>query len=90
MDVLTHPIPKRFKLQFPFAPMGVLDPQSSLWYSKKFSYGSKTLHRTSEGLWEMFEGDFADTCDEGPVECQACADTEARTPIGVIGNYLMS
>ena len=26
------------------------------------SYGSTTLHMTTQGLAEMFEGDFADTC----------------------------
>ena len=29
---------------------------------QKFSYGSETLGMTSEGLGEMFEGDFADLC----------------------------
>ena len=33
-------------------------------YFQNFSYGSKTSDMTSEGLWEMFEGDFADTCAE--------------------------
>ena len=28
----------------------------------KLSYGSETLDKTSEGMVEMFEGDFADTC----------------------------
>ena len=31
----------------------------------------------------MFEGDFADTCGES-VEYQACTDTGAWNPIGVI------
>ena len=45
---------------------------------------------TSEGLGEMFEGDSADMCAGkfplvsmgGQVEGLACADPEARTPIG--------
>ena len=49
---------------------------------------------TSEWLGEMFEGDSADTCAGkfslvsmgGRVEGLACADQEARTPIGVSGN----
>ena len=48
---------------------------------------------TSEGLGEMFEGDFADTCGEkfplmsmgGCAECPTCADTGLRTPNGVRG-----
>ena len=50
---------------------------------------------TSEGLGKMFEAEFADTCAEkfplvsmgGRVEGLACADPEARTPIGASGNY---
>ena len=49
---------------------------------------------TSEGLGEMFEGDSADTCAGkfplvsmgGRAEGLACADPEARTPIGASGN----
>jgi hypothetical protein len=45
---------------------------------------------TSEGLGEMFEGDSADTLLDkfllvsmgGQAEGLACADPEARTPIG--------
>ena len=45
---------------------------------------------TSEGLGEMFEGDSADMCAGkfplvsmgGRAEGLACADPEARTPIG--------
>ena len=48
-------------------------------------------------LGEMFEADFADTCAENfrsgwwgaERECRACADTGARTPIGVSGNCLI-
>ena len=48
---------------------------------------------TSEGLGEMFEGAFADTCAGkfplmsmgGQVEGLALADLEARSPIGVSG-----
>ena len=44
---------------------------------------------TSEGLGEMFEGDSADTCGGvlmgGQAEGLACADPEARTPIGASG-----
>ena len=48
----------------------------------------------SEGLGEMFEGDFADTCAGkfplvsmgGLAEGLACADPGARTPIGTSGN----
>ena len=44
---------------------------------------------TSEGLGEMFKGDFADKCTNtfplmlmgGQVESLACADTGARFPI---------
>ena len=50
---------------------------------------------TSEELGEMFEGDSADTCDVkfllvsmgGGVEGLACAEPEARTPIGASGNF---
>ena len=31
-------------------------------YFEKLSYGSETLDMTSEGLEEMFEGDYADMC----------------------------
>ena len=49
---------------------------------------------TSEGLGEMFEVDFADTCTEKfplklmgvPAEGLICADPVARTPIGVSRN----
>ena len=34
---------------------------------------------TSEGLGEIFEGDFAGG---------TCADTEVRIPIGASGNYI--
>jgi hypothetical protein len=52
---------------------------------------------TSEGLGEMFEGDSADTgarkfslvAMEGQAEGLACADPEARTPIGASGNCCM-
>ena len=48
---------------------------------------------TSEGLVEIFKGDFADTCTEkiplvsmgGRADGQACADPGARTPIGTSG-----
>ena len=48
---------------------------------------------TSEGLGEMFEGDYADTCTGkfplvslgGRAEGLACADPGARTPIGASG-----
>ena len=50
---------------------------------------------TSEGLGEMFEGDSADTSAGkfplvsigGQAEGLACADPEARTPIGDSGNF---
>ena len=50
---------------------------------------------TSEGLGEMFEGDSADMCAGkfplvsmgGQAEGLACADPEARTPIGASGNF---
>ena len=50
---------------------------------------------TSEGLEEMFEVDSADMCAEkfplvtmgGRAEGLACADPEARTPIGASGNF---
>ena len=42
-------------------------PPCYIWADKggdfqKFPYVSETLHKTSEGLGELFEGDFADTC----------------------------
>ena len=49
---------------------------------------------TSEGLGDMFEGDSADTCTGNfPLTSMwngglACADPEARTPIGVSENFL--
>ena len=50
---------------------------------------------TSEGLGEMFEGDSADMCAGkfplvsmgGGAEGLACADPEARTPIGASGIF---
>ena len=50
---------------------------------------------TSEGFGEMFEGESADTCAEkfplmsmgGCAEGLACADPEARTPIGASGIF---
>ena len=50
---------------------------------------------TYEGLGEMFEGDSTDTCDGkfllvlmgGQAEGLACADPEARIPIGTSGNW---
>jgi hypothetical protein len=48
---------------------------------------------TSEGLGEMFEGDFADNCVRkfplmsSRAEGLACADLAARTPFGVCGHY---
>ena len=63
------------------------------------SYGSTTLHMTTQGLAEMFEGDFADTCAKthplmsmwggGQEDGQACADPFARTPIGMSGIYFL-
>ena len=45
---------------------------------------------TSEGFWEMFEGDSGDTCAgklmRGRAEGLACADPGARTPIGASGH----
>ena len=49
---------------------------------------------TFEGLGEIFEGDSADMCAEkfplvlmgGRAEGLACADPEAKTPIGASGN----
>ena len=51
----------------------------------------------SEGLGEMFEGDFADTCGGkfslnlmgGRVEGLACTDPGVRTPIGVSGIHII-
>ena len=53
---------------------------------------------TSEGLWEMFEGDSADMCAGkfplmsmgGRAEGLACADPGVRTPIGVNGICYLS
>jgi hypothetical protein len=58
---------------------------------------SKTSDMTSEGLWEMFEGNSADTCSGkfplntmgGRAEGLVCAGTEARTPIGASGINLL-
>ena len=62
-------------------------------YFPKLSKGSETLVMTSEGLGEMFESEFTDTCTNkiplvlmgGGAEGQACADLGARTPIGASG-----
>ena len=44
---------------------------------------------TSEGLWEIFEGDFASlSLMGGRAEGLACADPGARPPIGACGNFL--
>ena len=51
---------------------------------------------TYEGLGEMYEGDSADTCAGifplvsmgARAEGLACADPEARTFIGAIGNVI--
>ena len=77
----------------PFSRMIYLAGQRGNLY--KLSYGSETLCMTSEGLGELFEGDFADTCAEkiplvsmgARAEGLACADPGARTPIGASGNY---
>ena len=53
---------------------------------------------TSEGLGEMFEGDYADTCGGkfllmlmgGRAEGLTCADPGGRTPIGLSGNFNIS
>ena len=58
-------------------------------YFKKLSYGSEILDMISEGLGEMFEGDFADTCAGkfslvsmgGRAEGLECADPVATIPI---------
>ena len=50
---------------------------------------------TSEGVGEMFEGNFADTCTDkfplvsmgGRAEGQVCADPGVRTPIGASGIF---
>ena len=50
---------------------------------------------TSDGLGEMFKGDYADTLARkfslvsmgGRAEGLACAEPGARTPIGVSGNF---
>ena len=56
----------------------------------------RVLKLTSEGVGEMFEGDFADTSpistyvDGGRAEGLAFADPGARTPIGVSGNSFIT
>ena len=53
---------------------------------------------TSEGLWEMFEGDSEDMCAvKFPLvsmgdwaEGLACADPGARTRIGASGNFKLA
>ena len=60
-------------------------------YFQKLSLVAETSEMTSEGLGEMFEGDFADMCGEkcplmlmgGQAEGLACIEPGARTPIGV-------
>ena len=52
---------------------------------------------TSEGLGEMFEGDYADMCAGkyplvsmgGLAEGLACAEPGARTPICASGNFCL-
>ena len=51
--------------------------------------GSEALEITSEGLGEMFEGDFAETCrGRGRAEGLVCANPVTRTTISVNGNFL--
>ena len=64
-------------------------------YFQRLSQGSETSDITSEGLGEMFEGDYADMCVGkiplmsmgGRVEGLTCADPEERTPIGTSGIF---
>ena len=57
-------------------------------YFEKLSNGSKTSDMTSEGMWEVFEGDSADTCTGkfplvsmgGRADRKACADGERGPP----------
>ena len=57
-------------------------------YFQKLSQGSETSDITSEGLWEILEGDSADICAGkfslmlmgGRAEGLDCADTGARNP----------
>ena len=58
---------------------------------------AKYFQKSSKGLWEMFEGDSADTCAEniplvsmgGRAKGLACADQGTRTPIGASGICLV-
>ena len=56
---------------------------------QKLSLGSENSDTTSEGLWEMFEGEKFPLMLMGvPAEGLVFADPGARTPIGVSGNFL--
>ena len=58
-----------------------LKPYMRPYVTKKLSYGSKTLHMTSEGLGVMFQGDFADTCgDMGTSDPVKNAQTDSEDP----------
>jgi hypothetical protein len=68
------------------------------WTKEVFSkvvLGFRNSDLTSEGLGETFECESADMCvgkfpltaTGGQAECLACADPEARTPIGVSGIF---
>ena len=55
------------------------------------SLGSETLHTTSEGFGEMFEGGVADMCacvDKGPSELVKGAQTGSEDLIVVRGNLI--
>jgi hypothetical protein len=69
-------------------------------FAKHFIYktehaGSENMDMTSEGLGEMFEGDFANMCADnfslmsmgGRAEGLACTDPGVRTPISVSGHF---
>jgi hypothetical protein len=71
-------------------------PALSYTWSDKGGYlssGSETSGKTSEGLNEMFEGDFSGMCTNkfqlmlvgGQAEGLTCSDPGARTPISVSG-----
>jgi hypothetical protein len=67
------------KLIFPCTMLYLAEQRKGF---EEFSDGSETLGMTSEGLGEMFKGEFATMCvgvDGGLSGGQACADLGERT-----------
>ena len=55
---------------------------------KKFSEVSETLHITSEGFRDMFEGSLKETCQKSVDESVACAETRERDTHRLKWNFL--